>query len=147
MAIGNPPAVIRAPLFVELESHVRSRRQSRHDRIARLLRQLTPSGLSAYSAAEAVCVKYGPCPLDLATFECTDTPRSSFVRRVGYDAPKRFMAILLKTTWYPYCEVDAPSVQALISVPSVGSHYNRFFRSQGSVHGPFDCRDHPLPKY
>jgi len=98
--------------------------------------------------AETVCVKYGPCPLDLSAFVCTTTPRSSFVRQVCYDPAKRFVAIKLNETWYPYCEVDAGSVQSLITAPSVGTHYNRHFRSKtGGTHGPFDCRDHPMPTY
>ena len=56
----------------------------------------------APETAEVVCVKYGPCPLDVSTFTCTDTPRSSFIRRVCYDAQKSFMVIKLKETWYPY---------------------------------------------
>ena len=97
--------------------------------------------------AETVCVKYGPCPLDLSAFECTDTPRSSFIRRVCYDAPKRFMAIKLKNTWYPYCEIDADTAQGLLSADSAGQFYNANIRSKGKVRGPFDCRDHPMPKY
>lgn len=99
------------------------------------------------ATAEAVCVKYGPCPLDLSAFTCTDTARSSFVRRVCYDEPKRFMVIKLNETWYPYCAVDATSVGALLSADSVGRHYNERFRTRGSVHGPFDCRDRPIPNY
>lgn len=99
------------------------------------------------AAAETVCVKYGQCPLDIASFACADTPRSSFVRRICYDAPKRFMVIKLKETWYPYCEVDAGSVETLKGAPSIGRYYNDHFRSRGAAHGPFDCRDHPMPKY
>lgn len=99
------------------------------------------------ASAESVCVKYGPCPLDLSSFSCTDTPRSSFVGRVCYDAPKKFVAIKLKNVWYPYCEVDAKSVADLLGAPSIGRHYTANFRSHKGVHGPFDCRDHPIPSY
>jgi hypothetical protein len=102
---------------------------------------------SVFARAETVCVKYGPCPLDLGPFACTDTPQSSFVRRICYHATKRFMVIKLKDTWYPYCSVDADSVKALISAPSVGRHYNARFRSHGAQHGSFDCRDHSVPQY
>jgi len=97
---------------------------------------------------EPICVKYGPCPLDVSAFTCTDTPRSSFVRRVCYDAPKSFMVIKLKETWYPYCGIDAATVSHLLSAESVGRFYNQAIRSRpDGSHGPFDCRDHPLPKY
>jgi hypothetical protein len=97
---------------------------------------------------ETVCVKYGPCPLALSTFACTDTPRSSFIRRVCYDAPKAFMVIKLNDTWYPYCEIDAATVQQLITAESAGKFYNQAIRSRpDGSHGPFDCRDHPMPNY
>jgi hypothetical protein len=99
-------------------------------------------------AVQTICVKYGPCPLDVSAFTCTDTPQSSFVRRVCYDAVKSFMVIKLKETWYPYCAIDAAMVQALITADSVGSFYNAKIRSgRDGTHGPFDCRDHPLPNY
>jgi len=53
----------------------------------------------------------------------------------------------LNDTWYHYCAVDRASVETLIKAPSVGTYYNQNFRSKGSVHGPFDCRDHPVPDY
>jgi len=102
----------------------------------------------APETAQSICVKYGPCPLDVSAFTCTDTPRSSFVRRVCYDEPRAFMVIKLKETWYPYCEIDAATVQQLLSAESVGTFYNENIRSRrDGTHGPFDCRDHPLPKY
>lgn len=97
--------------------------------------------------AETVCIKYGPCPIDLSSFSCTDTARSSFVRHVCYDPPKKFIAIKLRDTWYPYCEVDDASVKSLLDASSIGRHYNEHFRSRGKNRGPFDCRDHPMPVY
>ena len=82
--------------------------------------------------AEVVTPKYGP-QTDLAPYACTDTV-SSFVNRVCYDAPKQHMLILLKATWYPYCGIDAETVQALLSAPSKGRYYN------ASIKGHFDCR-------
>ena len=100
-------------------------------------------------ASEAsICVKYGPCPLDTSSFTCTDTPRSSFIRRVCYDEPKSFMVIKLKETWYPYCEIDGATVQQLLSAGSAGTFYNQNIRSRpDGSHGPFDCRDHQMPTY
>jgi KTSC domain len=98
--------------------------------------------------AQTICVKYGPCPLDVSAFTCTDTPRSSFIRRVCYDPPNSFMVIKLKETWYPYCEIDAATVSQLLSAESAGRFYNQAIRSRpDGTHGPFDCRDHPLPNY
>jgi hypothetical protein len=41
---------------------------------------------------DSICVKYGPCPLNVSAFTCADVI-SSFIRRVCYDAPKSFMVI------------------------------------------------------
>ena len=104
--------------------------------------------LSFSAAAETVCVKYGPCPLDLSQFTCNDTPRSSFVRRVCYDGRKRFMVIKLRNTWYTYCEIGPETIQKLLFAPSIGRYYNQFIRSKrDGSHGPFDCRDHTMPSY
>jgi hypothetical protein len=114
---------------------------------------------SAPAFAECVTVKYRGSPpawspVCLDTFKCTETPQSSFVREICYDAKKSYMLIKLNETWYHYCSVDSESVAHLIKgtpiddkEPSVGRNYNKTFRSHGSVHGPFDCRDHPVPAY
>ena len=106
------------------------------------------AGQRAPLSEASICVKYGPCPLDLSSFTCTETPRSSFIRRVCYDEPKFFMVIKLKETWYPYCKIDAATVQQLLSAGSAGTFYNESIRSRrDGTRGPFDCRDHPLPEY
>lgn len=105
-------------------------------------------GSAEARVGESVCVKYGPCPLDLSAFICTDTPQSSFVRRVCYDASNAFMVIKLNQSWYPYCAIDAQTVHALLTAESVGSFYNKNIRSRSDgTRGPFDCRDHPMPSY
>jgi hypothetical protein len=98
-------------------------------------------------AAECVIVKYRDTPVCLATFICAETPQSSFVREICYDGAKSYMLIKLNEIWYHYCAVDLPAVDNLIHASSVGRYYNHYFRSQGPVHGPFDCRDHPVPNY
>ncbi len=104
-------------------------------------------GLTRISFAECVVVKYRDTPVCLDTFACQETPQSSFVRKICYDAKKAYMLIRLNETWYHYCSVDSTSVENLVNAPSVGIYYNQKFRSRGSVHGPFDCRDHPVPSY
>jgi len=99
------------------------------------------------AAAECVTVKYRETPVCIDKFACVDTPRSSFVRSVCYDEVKSYMLIKLRDTWYHYCSVDAASVKNLVSADSVGRYYNGHFRSRGATHGPFDCRDHPVPSY
>jgi hypothetical protein len=69
----------------------------------------------------------------------------SFVSEVCYLPTKSYMLIKLKTVWYHYCAVDQTSVSALLGAASVGEFYTEHFRSHNGVHGPFDCRDHPIP--
>jgi hypothetical protein len=58
------------------------------------------------------------------------------------------MVIKLKETWYPDCKIDAATVQQLLSAGSAGKFYHENIRSRpDGTHGPFDCRDHPLPQY
>ena len=107
---------------------------------------LLAAGVSSSVAyAECVTIKYRDTPVCLDTFTCINTPQSSFVREVCYDPAKSYMLIKLNETWYHYCSVDRASFDNLIKCPSVGKCYNEDFRSRGSVHGPFDCRDHPVP--
>jgi hypothetical protein len=109
---------------------------------------------SAPAVAECITIKYRDTPTCLDTFKCTETPQSSFVRRICYDAAKSYMAIKLNETWYQYCSVPPAPVDELLKgspidgkPPSIGRNYNKNFRSYGSEHGPFDCRDHPVPSY
>jgi len=102
---------------------------------------------SSPAYAECVTIKYRDTRVCLNTFTCTDTPQSSFVRTVCYDTAKSYMLIKLNDTWYHYCAVDAASIGKLVHASSVGTQYNQFFRSHDGVHGPFDCRDHPVPSY
>ena len=109
--------------------------------------------ITAYSvilgvnAKAYVCVKYGPCPLEAKYFECS-VLEGSFVRQVCFDASRRFLVIKLNDTWYPYCDVDARTVQELLSAPSYGRFYNENIRSKsGGAFGPFDCRNHQMPAY
>ena len=60
--------------------------------------------LNSSLTAETVDVKYRG-PVDLTPFACTDTPRSSFVRRVCYDDKSQYMVIQLNNTYYHYCEM------------------------------------------
>src|SRR5258708_3351328 len=60
--------------------------------------------LTAEVRSETVDVKYRG-PVDLETFECRDTPRSSFIQRVCYDKPQSYMIINLKGTYYHYCDI------------------------------------------
>lgn len=99
---------------------------------------------STWAEAETVDVKYRG-PVDLKPFTCQDT-KSSFVNRVCYDASNQYMIILLKETYYHYCEIPKATVDALLSADSKGRYYNANIKGTGKD-GPFDCRTHKIPTY
>jgi hypothetical protein len=100
------------------------------------------AGMSAPAASECVAIKYRDTPVCLDTFKCVETPQSSFVRKVCFDAAQSYLVIKLNDVWYHYCAVDRVSFENLTTASSIGSYYNQNFRSHGTIHGPFDCRDH-----
>jgi hypothetical protein len=101
--------------------------------------------VTAEVRSETVDVKYRG-PVDLETFDCRDTPRSSFIQPVCYDKPQSYMIINLKGTYYHYCELPSTTFDGLMGAPSMGQFYNQNIKGTGSD-GPFDCRTHRLPTY
>ena len=76
-------------------------------------------------------VKYrGDVPLD--TFQCATIDRSGLVERVCYDAAQ-YMVILLKGTYYHYCEIDQGTVDELLGAESMGKYFNRGSGSDGPL--------------
>jgi len=110
--------------------------------ISRVLTVLMILTFCATAQAEIADVKYRGL-IDLKSFTCTNTV-SSFVNRVCYDKANSYMLILLKDTWYHYCEIDAGTVTALLNAESVGRYYNANIKGTGKD-GPFDCRTHRVP--
>jgi hypothetical protein len=101
--------------------------------------------LTAEVHSETADVKYRGL-VDLKTFACTDTPRSSFIQRVCYDKTQSYMLINLNGTYYHYCELPPVTFDALMSAPSMGQFYNANIKGTGKD-GPFDCRTHRVPSY
>ena len=95
--------------------------------------------------AETVSVKYRG-PVDLKPFACETVTKSSFINRVCYDATNRYMVILLKDTYYHYCELPKSTLDALMAAPSLGTYYNANIKGTGKD-GPYDCRTHRVPQY
>jgi len=112
--------------------------------LVQILTVMAAVALYSPAQAETVDVKYRG-PVDLKPFTCTNTV-SGFVNRVCYDKANSYMLILLKNTWYHYCEIDAGTVASLISAQSVGRYYNANIKGTGK-NGPFDCRTHKMPNY
>lgn len=90
--------------------------------------------------AETVFVKYRG-PVDLAPFDCKWVTRSSLVWRLCYDARHRYAIVLLRGTYYHYCDVPPFVVAAWRQADSMGRYYI------DHVKGRFDCRTHYVPPY
>lgn len=100
---------------------------------------------STLARAETVNVKYRG-PVDLSSFKCTDITRSSFINRVCYDAPKKYMVILLKDSYYHYCELPKSTLDSFMAAPSMGKFFNANIKGSGPD-GPYDCRTRRVPNY
>jgi hypothetical protein len=100
---------------------------------------------ATWADAESVDIKYRG-PVDLKPFACQDITRSSFVNRVCYDAANQYMVILLKNTYYHYCELPKSTLDAFMVADSMGRYFNANIRGTGKD-GPYDCRTHKVPQY
>src|SRR5690348_14038895 len=100
---------------------------------------------AGFARAETVDVKYRG-PVDLNPFACSDITRSSFIERVCYDKANSYMIIRLRGTYYHYCELPQPTLDAFMSADSMGRYYNTNIKGTGKD-GPYDCRTHRMPVY
>jgi hypothetical protein len=98
------------------------------------------ASLTIPARAETVDVKYRGS-VDLALFRCTLIERSSFIKRVCFDAADNYMIVSLNGAYYHYCGIDEPTVDAFTGADSMG----RFFNA--SIKGHFDCRTGRVPAY
>lgn len=84
--------------------------------------------------------------VDLRTFECRDTNRSSIIQRVCYDSAQSYMIVAIKGVYDHYCGLSATTFDGLMGAPSMGQFFNRNIRGSGPD-SPYDCRTHRLPGY
>lgn len=75
--------------------------------------------------------------VDLATFECRDTPRSTLIQRACYDHAQASMIVSVKGAYYQYCDLPAATFAELMAAPSMGQFFKRNF-SAGSG-GRYGC--------
>ena len=85
--------------------------------------------------------KHRDTPVPLDTFKCQSIERSSFIKRICFDATNSYMIVLLNETYYHYCRIDKPTVDAFTAADFMG----RFFNA--SIKGHFDCRAGYVPVY
>ena len=76
--------------------------------------------------------------VDLATFECRDTPRSTLIQRACYDHAQASMIVSVKGAYFQYCDLPPATFAGLLAAPSIGQFFKRNFASGGSGRR-FDC--------
>jgi hypothetical protein len=93
--------------------------------------------LTAEFGSESVDVR-GHGTVDLATFECRDTPRSTVIYRACYDPAQASMIVSVKGTYVQYCDLPPATFAGLMAAPSMGQFFKRNFA--GGSDGRHDCR-------
>jgi KTSC domain len=93
--------------------------------------------LNAAVGPEAIDVP-GRGPVDLATFECRDTPRSTLIQRACYDKADAILIVSVKGGYRQYCHLPAAAFDALMTAPSMGQFFKHNIETAGSD-GTYDC--------
>ena len=65
--------------------------------------------------------------VDLATFECRDTPRSTIIQRACYDQSQASMIVSVKGTYLQYCDLPPAMFDGLMAAPSMGQFFKQNF--------------------
>jgi hypothetical protein len=76
--------------------------------------------------------------VDLATFECRDTPRSTVIQRACYDRAQATLIVNVKGAYRQYCGLPVATFDGLMTAPSMGQFFKREIESVGSD-GPYKC--------
>lgn len=97
--------------------------------------------ISTAAHAECVTVKYrnGAC-VPLEKLDCKPTV-STFINQLCYDEKNQYMLLLLKETWYHYCNIPKDEVGRFRGSESLGKFYNQ------EIKGKFGCAGLSVPNY
>jgi len=76
--------------------------------------------------------------VDLASYECRDTPRSTIIQRACYDRAQASMIVSVRGTHFQYCDLPPATFDGLMAAPSMGQFFKRNFEggADGKQH---DC--------
>jgi hypothetical protein len=97
--------------------------------------------LTAPAVTETVDVG-GRGMVDLAPFACSDTPRSSLVQRVCYDAARRYLLVNVRGSYLEHCELPAAIFNAFVVAPSMGQFYRQSIAAASHANAPpFKCAE------
>jgi len=70
--------------------------------------------------------------VDLATFECRDTPRSTLIQRACYDPAQASMIVSVKGAYFQYCDLTPTKFDSLMAAPSMGQFFKQNFAGAGT---------------
>jgi hypothetical protein len=84
--------------------------------------------------------------VELTTFECRDTPRSTVIQRACYDHAQAAMIVSIKGVYVQYCDLPRATFDGLMAAPSMGQFFKRNFAGAGSD-GRYDCGSGRVPGY
>ena len=93
--------------------------------------------LTAEFGSETVDVKDRGA-VDLATYQCRDTPRSTLIQRACYDPAQASMIVGIKGAYLQYCDLPPAAFDALMAAPSMGQFFGQSIAGAGSG-GRHDC--------
>jgi hypothetical protein len=82
--------------------------------------------------------------VDLATFECRDTPRSTLIQRACYDRAHATLIVNVRGAYRQYCGLPIATFDRLMNAPSMGQFFRGNIEGAGSG-GAYDCVDRPVP--
>lgn len=76
--------------------------------------------------------------VDLASFECRDTPRSTLIQRACYDGAQATLIVNVKGAYRQYCGLPVAAFDGLMTAPSMGQFFKGNIEGAGRD-GPYDC--------
>ena len=79
--------------------------------------------------------------VDLTSYECRDTPRSTLIQRACYDPAQASMIVSVKGAYFQYCDLPPATFAGLMAAPSMGQFFKRNFAGGGR----YGCRFRPAP--
>jgi hypothetical protein len=76
--------------------------------------------------------------IDLAPFSCSDTPRSTIIRRICYDKQRNHLLVRVGAGYAEYCRLPAATFDAFATAPSMGQFYRTRIAAAAAA-GLFNC--------
>ncbi|QWG23538.1 KTSC domain-containing protein [Bradyrhizobium sediminis] len=101
--------------------------------------------LTAELGSEAVEVR-DRGTVDLSSFECRDTPRSSLIQRACYDRAQAAMIVNVKGAYFQYCDLPPATFDGLMAAPSMGQFFRQYVAGAGWERR-YDCEIRRMPGY